>query len=152
VGHFADLEATRALLFAIFRLDRWVFLIAAAIPLVCLVGLGAWHLLGYLARKLSNERRPVRSSPEPLWAFPPRDKAVDSPVGGPESIQRDCAELENALADAYMELAESWLRAGRPLKAEAVWQRVVLVCPDGPQAARARELLRGSLSSGPAHS
>jgi hypothetical protein len=44
-----------------------------------------------------------------------------------------------------MELAEYWLRAGRPLKAEAVWRRVVLVCPDGPQSVRARERLRGSL-------
>jgi hypothetical protein len=114
--------------------------------------LGAWHLLGYLARKLSSKPGPVRCSPEPLWAFPPRDRTGNSRDIGPESLRRECADLENALADAYMELAESWLRAGRPLAAEAVWQRVVLVCPDGPQAARARELLRGGRQVGRGHS
>jgi hypothetical protein len=140
----AGLDEVSALLSTLYRLDRWVFLVAVAIPLVCLVGLCAWHLLGYLARMLPRKPRAVRYSPEPLRPFPQRDQAGTHPDVGPESRQRDCAALENALADAYMELAESWLRAGRPLEARAVWQRVVLVCPDGPQADRARERLRGS--------
>ena len=60
------------------------------------------------------------------------------PDDGPEFRKQVCTELENALADAYLELAESWLRAGRPLEAEAIWQRVVQVCPNGPQARHAR--------------
>ena len=148
----AGLDEVSALLAAVYRLDRWVFQVAVAIPLVCLLGLCAWHLLGYLARKLPRKPRPVRCSPEPLSPFPPRERTVIPPDVGPESLQRDCAELENALVDAYMELAESWLRAGRPLEARAVWQRVVLVDPHGPQAGRARERLRGGRSSGRAHS
>jgi hypothetical protein len=132
-----------ALLSTLSRLDTWVFGVAVAIPLVCLFGLCAWHVLGRLARKLRRKPRAVRSSPEPPWPFPQRDQPGIRTGGGPESLQRECAELETALADAYMELAESWLRAGRPLEAEAVWQRVVLVCPHGPQASRAREFLRG---------
>jgi hypothetical protein len=144
VTGLAGLDEVSAPLSTLFRLDRWVFLVAVAIPLVCLVGLSLWHLLGYLARKLPRRSGPVRSSPEPLWAFPPRDKADGPPEAEQEMLQRDCAELESALADAYLELAECWLRAGRPLQAEAVWRRVVLVCPDGLQAKRARERLRGS--------
>jgi hypothetical protein len=144
VTSFAGLDRISALLSTVYRLDRWVFLVAVAIPMVCLVGLSLWHLLGHLARKLPRRPGPVRSSPEPLWPFPPRDKTGGPPHVEPEMLQRDCAELEGALADAYLELAECWLRAGRPLQAEAVWRRIVLVCPDGPQADRARQRLRGS--------
>jgi hypothetical protein len=110
--------------------------------MLCLVGLCAWHLLGYVARKLPRKPRAVRSSPEPPWPFPQREQPGIRTGVGPESLQRECSELENALADAYMELAESWLSAGRPLEAEAVWQRVILVFPHGPQASRAGEFLR----------
>jgi hypothetical protein len=130
------------LLAAVERLDTWVFRAAIAVPLACLAVLCAWHLLASLGRMLAGKRRPVRYSPEPPAPETSRDQA--RVLDGPEDWQQVCAERENALADAYMELAESWLRAHRPLEAAAVWQRVVRVCPDGPQARRARERLRGS--------
>jgi hypothetical protein len=131
------------LLAAVGRLDTWVFRVAIAIPVVCVAALITWHLLGSVLRLPRRRRRPVRLSPEPPDPFPRREKARPPRDDGPAHWEQVCARLEGELADAYLELAEQWCRAGRPLQATAIWRRVVQVCPDGPQARRARECLRG---------
>ncbi len=139
-----------AWLFAVDRLDTWVFRVGLAIPLVCIAALVLWHLMSYVAGKLPRKPRAVRSSPEPPSRPFPKPGEVTT-RGGPEQWQPVCAEREHALAEAYLELAESWLRHGQPQTAAAVLKKVLLVCPDSPQAERARERLErmGREAAGP---
>jgi hypothetical protein len=115
------------------RIDVWVFRVGIAIPVVCLVGIVTWRLVSYGARRLRRERRPVRESPEP---------GTTSRRNDPERLERACAAMEETLAQMYLDLAESWLRAGQVRQAMAVWQQVVARCPETPQAQIARNRLR----------
>jgi hypothetical protein len=138
-----------AWLFAAERMDTWVLKFSIAIPLVCIAGLGLWHLMVYLAGKLPKRPRTVRSSPEPpsipSREFPPRGRAstkVASPRVSPEQLQQACIDLEDSLAGAYMELAESWLRTGQLQKAAAALKKIVQICPERRQAQLAQDRLR----------
>lgn len=115
------------------RIDVWVFRVGIAIPLICLVGLVIWRLCAYGARKMRGERRARRESPEP-GTTPSRND--------PEKLERACAAMEESLAHMYLDLAESWLRAGHRQQAFVVWQKVAERCPETPQAQVARERLR----------
>ena len=44
-----------AWLFAADRMDTWVLKVSIAIPLVCIAGLGLWHLMVFLAGKLPTD-------------------------------------------------------------------------------------------------
>ncbi len=131
-----------ALLFAVDRMDTWVLRVGLAIPVVCLVVLGLWHLISYLAGKLPQKPRTYRQSPEPPSAF--RFPADPSTTAGddPERLEEACAALEESLAERYMELGESWLRTGQTQKAAAAFTKVLRVCPEGRPGLLARERLR----------
>jgi hypothetical protein len=136
--------------FTIDRMDTWVLWVSIAIPVVCIVGLGLWHLVAYVARKLPKKPRTVRLSPEPPSPIQSaqllaRGRApVDVPPTGddPERLQQACAALEDSLAERYLELAECWLRRGRPQKAVAVLNKILQVCPERPQAQLAQDRLQ----------
>jgi hypothetical protein len=132
------------------RMDVWVLKVSIAILLVCIAGLGLWHLVAYLTRKLPKKRRSVRQSPEPPSAtqslkLPPHTSALGEVLQAaddPETVQQVCTALEDSLADAYLELAESWLRRGEPRKAVAVLEKILQICPARRQAELARQRLQ----------
>ncbi len=139
-----------AWLFAADRMDTWVLKVSIAIPLVCIAGLGLWHLMVYLAGKLPKKPRTVRYSPEPPSPipsrdFPPRGRALPKVAparNSPEQLQQACTDLEDSLAETYMALAESWLRSGQPRRAAAALQKILQVCPERRQAQLARDRLQ----------
>ena len=133
-------------LFAIWRMDAWVFRVGIAIPVVCLVGIGLWHLLGSLASQIPRKPRAVRLSPEPPDRSGPAGHPVGPAAGSPEAWLEVCSEREAALAQAYLELAESWWGRGQSQKAGAAWRKVLQVAPTGPAARRAQERLRQTRS------
>jgi hypothetical protein len=121
--------------FAADRMDTWVLRVSIAIPLVCLLGLALWHLVSYLVGKLPKKPRTFRQSPEP--------PALSRPVADdPEWLEQTCINLEESLAERYIELGESWLRRGQTEKAAAAFGKVLQVCPEGRQASLAQERLR----------
>jgi tetratricopeptide (TPR) repeat protein len=128
-------STVKPLLLAVERMDTWVLAASIAIPLLCLVGLALWHLIGLLARIRPKKTRTYRQSPEPL-------SAVRSPLNESERLLQACAALEDALAEKYLELGESWLRSGQREKAAAAFSKVLQVCPQGRQASLAQERLR----------
>ncbi len=138
-----------AWLFAADRMDTWVLKVSIAIPLVCIAGLGLWHLMVFLAGKLPKKPRTVRYSPEPPSSTPSREfpqrgralRQVAPTRDSPEQLQQACTDLEDSLADTYMELAESWLRSGQPQRAAAALKRILQVCPERRQAQLARDRL-----------
>jgi hypothetical protein len=131
-------------LFAVDRMDTWVVRVSFAIPLVCLAALVLWHLISYLAGKLSTKPRTYRQSPEP-----PQPSRL--PADDPEHLEQACAALEDSLAERYMALGESWLRKGQPQKAAATFSKVLRVCPEGRQAPLAQERLREIGNGGRSH-
>ncbi len=62
--------------------------------------------------------------------------------GDPERLERACVALEDLLAEIHLELAESWLRAGRPQQATAALQRIAQSFPQTRHAQIARDRLR----------
>jgi hypothetical protein len=148
-----------AWLFAAERMDTWVLKFSIAIPLVCIAGLGLWHLMVYLAGKLPKKPRTVRYSPEPpspipSREFPPRGRAltkVAPPRDSPAQLQQACTDLEDSLADTYMELAESWLRNGQPQSAAAAWKKILQICPERRQAQLAQDRLQQICNEGEDH-
>jgi len=139
-----------AWVFAADRMDTWVLRASIAIPLVCITGLVVWHLLAYLVGKLPKKPRTVRQSPEPPSStqspeFLARGRAPTTvtPAGdSPEQLQQACRDLEDSLAETYVELAESWLRNGRPRKAAAALKKILQICPDSHQAQLAHDRLQ----------
>jgi hypothetical protein len=201
-------------MFAVDRMDTWVFRVSIAIPLVCFGGLVVWHLVAYLGRKLARKPKTRRQALEPAWPSEPglhrlpseQIQAGVAPVlppgrledaqaermrlagellalaredfnqqhflsclerckelvgnfadlsegaeanllaaqikNDPERLQQVCAALVDALAETYLELAESWLRKGETRQAAASWQLLVRACPETRQAQAARERLR----------
>jgi hypothetical protein len=121
------------LVLAVERIDTWVFRVAIAIPIVSLAGLALWHLIGYLGRRRSRERKALRSSPEPE---PPPSQ------NDPERLERSCAALVESLAEMYLRLAESWLRDGQPQQAVAALKKIIQRCPEARHAQAARDRLR----------
>jgi hypothetical protein len=123
------------------RIDTWVFWTSVILPAAGLLGLGLWHLLGYLLRRRSSGRA-VRLSPEPSRpAAPPPDD--------PERMQQACEALEGALSRRYLELGDAWARGGRPDKARASFQKARSLSPDAPAARQAEERLRQLGEAGP---
>ena len=139
-----------AWLFAADRMDTWVLKVSIAIPLVCIAGLGLWHLMVFLAGKLPKKPRTVRYSPEPPSSiqsreFPPRGRALPKVAptrDSPEQLQQACTDLEDSLAEIYLKLAESWLRRGQTQKAATALKKILQICPDSRQAQLAQERLR----------
>jgi hypothetical protein len=139
-----------AWLFAADRMDTWVLKVSIAIVLVCIAGLGLWHLVAYLVGKLPKKPRTVRQSPEPPSAIqsatvPPRVRAVTdvAPTSDePERLQHACTVLEDSLVETYTQLAESWLRRGQPRKAVAALKKILQICPERQQAQLAQDRLR----------
>jgi hypothetical protein len=117
------------------RIDTWVVIISAGFLGLCVVVLVLLNLARYARRKLGRERRALRESPEPVTVASRND---------PERLERACAGMEETLAQMYMDLAESWLRAGQRQQASAVWQKIVERCPETPQAHVARERLQAT--------
>ena len=139
-----------ALPFAADRVDTWVLWVGIAIPLVLLVVLGLWHLVGYVARKMPKQPRTYRHSPEPPSSSrPPTPLArgrtpadIAQTTDDPERLQQACAALEDSLAEKYMELAESWWHRGQPQKAAAALNKILQVCPERHPAQLARDRLQ----------
>jgi hypothetical protein len=139
-----------AMPFAADQMDTYVLKVSIAIVLVCIAGLGLWHLVAYLGGKLPKKPRTVRQSPEPPASIlspnvVPRVRApanVAMTGDDPERLQQTCTALEDSLAEAYIELAESWLRRGQPQKAAAVLKRILQICPEKHQAQLAQGHLR----------
>jgi hypothetical protein len=115
-------------------MDTWVFRVSVAIPLICLVALGLWHLIALLARKFPGKPRPRRESPEP----PAPLRSGDDP----ERLQQVCNSLEISLAEKYLELAEVWRTRGQPDRATIALNRVAQVCPGSSQALVAQDRLQ----------
>jgi hypothetical protein len=136
--------------FAADRIDTWVLKVSIAIPLVCLAGMGLWHLVAYLAAKRPRKPRMVRLSPEPPRASPaprpwPRGQGLAEAkptADDPERLQQACTALEGSLVDLYLQLAESCLRQGQPQQATAAWNKIILISPGGHQAQLARDRLQ----------
>jgi hypothetical protein len=183
------------------RIDTWVFWVAIAIPLACVVGLALWHLLATVARGLAKARRPARQSPEPSRAFPvvTAIKSAESTSGDraersrcardllalayeafrdgryrdtldharalsatfpdlaeaaearrlieqikedPARMQRACVALTEALAEMYLDLAESWQGKGHAQEAAATLQKLISTFPETRQARTAVDRLR----------
>ena len=156
-------------LFAVERIDEWVIKASIAIPVLCITGLLLWHLVAYLAGKLTKpktsrhalEPQPSIQSPKRLpseqavagIAQPEQPDAVARAVqtskqfvarikNDPEQLQRVCAALEDSLAEIYLELAESWLRKGQRDQAVATLQQVVQRFPNSRHAQIAQDRLR----------
>jgi hypothetical protein len=141
------------------RIDTWVFKVSVAVPLLCLTILVLWHLLARLTRS-GKKPRAYRSSPEPERGpriedrgseevsdlrsaiFAPRSSAAAAIKNDPERLQQACAALEVSLAQAYLDLAECWWRRGAVQPAATVWEKIIVSCPQTPQAEVARERLR----------
>jgi hypothetical protein len=131
-------------------MDTFVFKVSVAIPVVCLVGLGLWHLAAYLVGKMPKKPRTVKHSPEPPAALQspkllPRVRALAEvgPTGDdPEQLQQACTVLEDSLAAIYLELAESWFRKGQPQHATAALKKILRVCPETRQAQVALDRLQ----------
>jgi len=51
-------------MFAVDRMDTWVFRVSIAIPLVCFGGLVLWHLVAYLCGKLAKKPKTRRQAQE----------------------------------------------------------------------------------------
>jgi hypothetical protein len=91
--------------FAVDRMDTWVFRASIAIPLVCLAALALWHLVAYLGRKLARKRKPLRQALEPARPGPQRlpgepTRAGGAPVlppAGPEDIPADRRQFAREL-------------------------------------------------------
>jgi hypothetical protein len=158
--------------FAVERIDTWVFNVGVAIPVVCVIGLIVWHLLSSAAGKRVRNRKAVRSAPEPpepfafakeqrIPKFPDGEQLLagiftNSSIGAatnqhiaslrndPDQLQRTCDTVAQLLAELYLELAENWLRQGQAQQAAAVLQKLVQSCPQTRQAEVARERLRQS--------
>jgi hypothetical protein len=60
----------------------------------------------------------------------------------PQWLEQACASLIEVLAERYMELAESWLKSGRPERAAEVLKKLIQTCPETRQAQAAGERLR----------
>ena len=131
-------------------MDTWVLKVSIAILLVCVAGLVLWHLVAYLAGKMPKKPRTKRHSPEPPTAIqspqplPGVRALAEVPTNGddPERLQQACTNLEDSLAQIYMELAESWLRRGQPQKAAAVFKKILQICPERHQAQLAQDRLQ----------
>jgi hypothetical protein len=139
--------------FAVERIDTWVFWVSITIPVVCLAALLLWHLVAFLAGKRTKTRKPARISPEPPERLPsatrlplspasPADAQADPINSDPQRLQQACAALEQSLAAMYLELAESWLAKDQPRQAAAALQRIVQSLPETPQARFAQDRLR----------
>jgi hypothetical protein len=81
-------------MFAVDRIDTWVFRVGMAIPLVCLAGLVLWHLLGFLSRKLGNKRTGRNVEREAWGAGPPSSRSAPhashfTPFVGTEDASAD---------------------------------------------------------------
>jgi hypothetical protein len=132
------------MMFATERIDAWVFKVGIAVPVVCIAGLGLWHLVAYLVGKLP--KKPRRQSPEPAAAIPSSNlrapEGADPTRDDAERLQQACSALEDSLAEKYMELAENWLRSGQFQKAAITWKKVIQACPETRQAQLARDRLQ----------
>jgi hypothetical protein len=122
--------------FAADRLDAWVLNFSIGIVVVCIAGVGLWQLFAYLAGKRPKK---VRESPEPPSAPSPK---LSPRRDDPEKLQQACGDLENSLAEAYLELAQHWLRKGQPQQAAAALKRIVQLFPERRQAQVAQDRLR----------
>ena len=60
----------------------------------------------------------------------------------PQELQRACAALEDSLAEMYLALAESWLRAGQREQEAAALQKILHTLPDSRHAKVAQDRLR----------
>jgi hypothetical protein len=137
-----------AWLFADERIDTWVFKVALGIILASIVGLVLWHLVGYLAGRRPRNARKARQSPEPpapiATPLPaPRARSqTPSAADDPVRLQEACTALEGSLAEAYLQLAESWLRRGQSQQAAAVWRKILQNFPGREQAQSAQARLQ----------
>jgi tetratricopeptide (TPR) repeat protein len=133
---------------------------------LCIAGLFLWHLVVYLAGKLTKpktfrhalEPRPAIQSPKREQAGagiaqPDQPDAVARAVqtskqlvaqvkSDPEQLQQVCAALEDSLAEIYLELAESWLRKGSHEQAAAALQKILQSFPNSRYAQVAHDRLR----------
>jgi len=86
--------------FAVDRIDTWVFRVSIAIPLVCLAALVLWHLVAYLGGKLVKKRKPLRHALEPARPGEPDPRRLPGeqtragvppivPPAGPKEAQED---------------------------------------------------------------
>jgi hypothetical protein len=139
-------------LFAIVRMDEWVLIVGIAIPVLCIAGLVLWHLVGYLAGKLVTKPKVYRHALEP----PPPMERPDAVAKGlqavkrlvaeikndPEQLQRFSAALEDSLAEMYLELAESWLRADEHEKEAVILQKILQSFPNSRHALAAQDRLQ----------
>jgi hypothetical protein len=131
------------MMFGTERIDTWVFKVGIAVPVVCIAGLGLWHLVAYLVGKLPKKPRIARQSPEPAESPKLRAPAGADPTeDDAERLQQACSALEDSLAEKYMELAESWRRSGQFHKAAVTWKKVIQACPETRQAQLARDRLQ----------
>jgi hypothetical protein len=150
-------------LFAIVRMDEWVLKVSIAIPVLCIGGLVLWHLVGYVVGKLFTKpktyrhalepRPPLHVSSEPTIAQADPAEAVARTMrtlrqlivqmkNDPEQVRRVGAALEDSLAEIYLELAESWARAGQHEQEAAALQKILQSFPHSRHALVAQERLR----------
>jgi hypothetical protein len=156
-------------LFAVERIDEWVFKASIAIPVLCIAGLVLWHLVGYLATQFAKPKksRPALE-PQPSLQSPKRLPSEQAGAGivqpeqpdavaravqtsrqlvaqiknDPEQLQQLCAALEDSLAEIYLELAESWLRKGQREQEAATLQKILQSFPNSRHAQTAQDRLR----------
>jgi hypothetical protein len=75
--------------------------------------------------------------PEGVQAKDLADRIKDDP----QLLERACLNLGHALADGYLELAESWKRQGQDAQAASVLHKLIRTLPETNQAQAARARL-----------
>ncbi len=129
-----------SVLFAVDRMDTWIFRASIAVPAVCLLGLLLWHLAGYLGGKGAKKPRAIRHAlePAPRLAEEQLRNSITSirPSGSDETRAEWSGRAGDLLARAREEFnAQLFARCYERCKA------VAALFPDLPQGAEAKQLV-----------
>jgi hypothetical protein len=128
-------------MFAVERMDTWIFRVSVAVPVVCLAGLLLWHLVAYLGGRVRGKPKILRHAPEPPARLPgPSSRTDFAPVilsTSPEDTPADRARLARDLLD----LTREDFHRQRFLSCLERCKLLAGTFADRPEAAEAKQLL-----------
>lgn len=128
-------------LFAVERIDTWIFRVSIAVPLVCLAGLLLWHLVAYLGGRVRGKPKVLRHAPEPpsRWEAP-SSRTAFAPIilwTSPEDSPADRVRLARDL----LALTREDFHKQRFLSCVERCKLLAGTFADLPEAAEAKQLL-----------
>lgn len=78
--------------------------------------------------------KPVAAVPKPAPVKPAEPTVSVPPVGAVAALEAAAAELDARTANAYLELAEQWVKQGRSKEAAACFEKAARIAPNGKLA------------------